>query len=143
MQIKQTRDLTSPYYQDGLAIRQAVFVDEQKVPAELEIDEFEDQALYFTGYLEQHPVTTLRVLTEGDFYHVQRVATMKAYRHQGLGLELMQAAETSAKENGRKGLILNAQVTAVPFYERLGYHATDKQHFLDAGILHQEMIKIL
>lgn len=143
MQIKQTRDLTSPYYQDGLAIRQAVFVKEQKVPAELEIDEFEDQALYFTGYLEQHPVTTLRVLTEGDFYHVQRVATMKAYRHQGLGLELMQAAATAAKESGRKGLILNAQVTAVPFYERLGYHATDKERFLDAGILHQEMIKIL
>ena len=40
MQIKQTRDLTSPYYQDGLAIRQAVFVAEQKVPAEMEIDEF-------------------------------------------------------------------------------------------------------
>lgn len=53
MQIKQTRDLTSPYYQDGLAIRQAVFVAEQKVPAEMEIDEFEDQALYFTGYLDQ------------------------------------------------------------------------------------------
>lgn len=143
MQIKQTRDLTSPYYQDGLAIRQAVFVAEQKVPAEMEIDEFEDQALYFTGYLDQQPVATLRVLTEGDFYHVQHVATMKAYRHQGLGLELMQAAEASAKKAGHKGLILNAQVTAVPFYERLGYQATDKERFLDAGILHQEMIKII
>lgn len=143
MQIKQTRDLTSPYYQDGLAIRQAVFVAEQKVPAEMEIDEFEDQALYFTGYLDQQPVATLRVLTEGAFYHVQRVATMKAYRHQGLGLELMQAAEASAKKAGHKGLILNAQVTAVPFYERLGYQETDKERFLDAGILHQEMIKII
>lgn len=73
MLVKQTRDLKSTVYQDSLAIRQAVFIVEQHVPAELEIDEFEDQAIYFVGYVADQAVVTLRLIEADSDYHVQRV----------------------------------------------------------------------
>ena len=141
MFIKQSNDLKSQVYQDALALRQAVFVNEQHVPAALEIDADEARAHYLVGYQRQQPVATLRLLATDDYYHVQRVAVAKSARRQGLGQQLMQAAADFTQQSGKRGLILNAQVSAIAFYTRLGYVATDKPRFFEAGIQHQEMIK--
>lgn len=143
MLVKQTRDLKSTVYQDSLAIRQAVFVVEQHVPAELEIDEFEHQAIYFVGYVADQAVVTLRLIEADSDYHVQRVAVSRSARHHGYGQELMRAAEVFARESGKATLTLNAQLSAVPFYTQLNFQATAKPQFLDAGIMHQEMVKKL
>jgi len=141
MDIKQTTDLSSPTYRDALNIRQTVFVVEQQVPAELEIDAFENQARYFVGYDQGQPVATLRLIDEGHAYHVQRVAVAKTARHRGYGQLLMQSAADFAEKVGKQSLILNAQLTALPFYQKLGFHATATPTFVEAGIEHQEMAK--
>ncbi|KRM21054.1 GNAT family N-acetyltransferase [Latilactobacillus graminis] len=143
MQVKQTQDLKSVIYQASLAIRKAVFVVEQHVPAELEVDEFEDQAIYFVGYVDDQAVVTLRLIEAGSDYHVQRVAVSRPARRHGYGHQLMRAAEAFARQSGKKALTLNAQLSAVAFYNQLGFQATDKPPFLDAGINHQEMVKKL
>jgi len=143
MQIEITADLTSPIYQDSLAIRQAVFVKEQGVPADLEVDADENKAIYFVGYLDNQPVATARLRPEAGGYHVQRVAVAKAYRNQHLGQALLEAMTDYAKKQAAQHLSLNAQVSAVGFYQRLGYALTERPEFLDAGIQHREMRKSL
>lgn len=68
------------------------------------------------------------------------MAVLNEHRQKGLGKIIMQAAETFAKEQGYHSLILGAQLTAVPFYERVGYQA-EGDVFLDAGIEHVTMTK--
>ncbi|WDF83815.1 GNAT family N-acetyltransferase [Lacticaseibacillus pabuli] len=141
MKIKVSSDLNSQVHQDSVAIRQAVFVQEQHVPADLEVDAEEGRAIYFTGYNDDGvPVATLRLLPEDYGFHVQRVAVAKAGRGLGLGREMITAAIQYGKEHGAQSLQLGAQVHATGFYERLGFKYTAKPQFLDAGIPHREMI---
>ncbi|KRM72449.1 GNAT family N-acetyltransferase [Lacticaseibacillus brantae] len=139
MQIEITTDLTSPIYQDSLAIRRAVFVQEQGVPENLEVDEDEAHAIYFVGYLDHQAVATARLLPDADGFHVQRVAVAKAFRKQHLGQALLAAMTDYARQQQAHHLSLNAQVSAVGFYQRLGYTLTAKPEFLDAGIKHRQM----
>jgi len=143
LEIKLTHDLTSQVYQDSLKIRQSVFVDEQGVPPELEIDDDETKAIYFVGYLNDQPVATARLLPDQDGFHIQRVAVVKDYRKLHLGQELLTALMTYAKNQKANHLSLNAQVEAVGFYQKNGYHLTEKPEFLDAGIRHREMRRTL
>lgn len=138
--IKKARGTATAVYRDALKIRQAVFVVEQQVPLSLEIDEFESVAINYVGYLAGQAVVTCRILLEPDQgWHVQRVATVKAARHNGYGRALLQAVIAAAREQGVPYLILGAQLTAVPFYEKLGFTATARPVFLDANIRHREM----
>ncbi|WP_335338707.1 GNAT family N-acetyltransferase [Carnobacterium antarcticum] len=84
-----TSDLTSPTYHDALQIRHTVFVGEQGVPEEMEIDELEGETDYIVGYVDDHPVATARVLPIGqDTYKIQRVAVLKNYRRQAIRQKL-------------------------------------------------------
>lgn len=139
MEFKITTDLASQTYQDALMIRTTVFVDEQHVPADREVDEDEAKAIYFVAYDSGLPVATARLLPEDGGYHVQRVAVMKAYRHHGVGQVLLEQLTAYAKAHGIKTMRLDAQVQAVGFYKALGYQLTDRPEFLDAGIRHREM----
>lgn len=139
MEFKITTDLATQTYQDALMIRTTVFVDEQHVPADREVDEDEAKAIYFVAYDSGLPVATARLLPEHGGYHVQRVAVMKAYRHHGVGQVLLEQLTAYAKAHGIKTMRLDAQVQAVGFYKALGYQLTDRPEFLDAGIRHREM----
>ncbi|MFD1429437.1 GNAT family N-acetyltransferase [Lacticaseibacillus mingshuiensis] len=139
MTIEVTKDLTSTTYQDALAIRTTVFVEEQNVPADLEVDSEEARAIYFVAYDQGLALGTARLLKEGYGYHVQRVAVLKAYRHHGIGAQLLDAIVDYAQAHDAGELRLGAQLTAVGFYKGLGFHLTEKPEFLDAGIRHREM----
>lgn len=124
-------------YQDALKIRTAVFVEEQGIPLSLEIDDNELWAMHFVAYDENNqPIGTARVLPDG---HIQRVAVLAAYRHQGVGKALLEAIITFATAQDLPPLTLGAQVSAIGFYQALGFTLTDKPEFLDAGIAHREM----
>ncbi len=142
MLIAHTRDTMSDIYLDALKIRNQVFVIEQNVPLELEIDQYEAHTVHFVLYDEQrHPLATVRLLPkENQTMKVQRMAVLNEHRQKGLGKVIMDAAEDFAKEQGYQQLVLDAQLTAVPFYERLGYQA-EGDIFLDAGIEHVSMTK--
>lgn len=136
-----TEDLNSQIYKDALAIRYKVFVEEQKVPSDLEIDEFEERSIYGVLYDSDQAVATVRIYSLGNStYKVQRVAVLKDLRGQGLGKRLMLDVEKKAKEMNVAHLKLDSQNTAIPFYQKLGYKISSDE-FLDAGILHHTMIK--
>lgn len=142
MEIKSTLELTDPIYQDAVTIRKKVFIEEQDVTPELELEN-EAGPRYFVGYLAKSPVVTARVFEEKPgVWHIQRVATVKEARGQGLAKELLLALEVEARKQGIKKLTLGAQDQAQGFYEKLGYHVKGAG-FLDAGIAHHRMDKAL
>ncbi len=134
-----TADLQSKTYQDSLKIRKIVFMEEQHVPLELEIDELEDQTIHVVGYLKDEPVTTARIYeTSSDIYKVQRVAVLKEQRGKQYGADLMKEIKRFVLERHGKSLVLDAQDHALHFYEKLGYTITS-EGFMDAGIPHHTM----
>ncbi|WP_125770063.1 GNAT family N-acetyltransferase [Companilactobacillus furfuricola] len=140
-EIKTTTNLASPIYQDGLKIRTKVFVEEQKVPADLEVDDREDKCKYYTLYVKQIPAAVARYYpTEDNGIHIQRVAVLKDFRKQGLASELLNRIIADAKTDGYTYVILGAQDQANGFYKKLGFKVIGPQ-FLDAGILHHNMRK--
>lgn len=140
MEVKTTTALDSPIHQDSVQIRTHVFVKEQHVPADLEVDSDEGKATYFVLYDAGLPVATARILPEANGYHVQRVAVEKVYRKHGLGKMVLTAIIAYAREHHVTFLKLGAQVQAVGFYKTLGFQLTDQPEFLDAGIRHREMV---
>ncbi|MDR3189937.1 MAG: GNAT family N-acetyltransferase [Lactobacillaceae bacterium] len=124
----------------ALVIRRKVFVDEQNVPLELELDDFDASTTHYIGFTGQAAVTTARVLvTETGAWHIQRVATLPEYRGHGYSSKIMQTIMEDAHEAGVSQLELGAQLVAQTFYEKLGFTPVGET-FLDAGIEHIEMI---
>ena len=85
------------------------------------------------------PVGTGRILLDG---HIGRLAVLQAHRKKGYGNKLLDHLELIAQENGLTEVFLNAQITAIPFYEKRGYMIIS-DIFDDAGIPHQTMRKTL
>lgn len=142
MTIDYTEDLSSTIYQDALAIRRDVFMKEQGVSEEIEI-EGEDQCLHFVLYQEAKALATCRLLKkEEGVAKLQRMAVLKEARKHHFGQALMLEAEKIAAEQGFKEIILGAQNTAMGFYEKLGYQSYGDE-FLDADIPHHMMKKAL
>lgn len=138
--IKYTTDLNSTIHQDSVQIREEVFVAEQHVPADLEVDDDEGRCLYIVAYGDGNkPLATLRLLPAEYGLHVQRVAVRKVARGTGLGRVIMDAARDYAQANDIQQLRLDAQVHATGFYTALGYSFADRPEFMDAGIPHREM----
>ena len=131
-----------------IEIRREVFIREQNVPEEIEIDGHDENCIHFLAYLApkdslHQAVGTARLwIDETGRAKAQRVAVFKEVRGQGIGQDLMSALEKQARVDGFEDLWLGAQVHALAFYERLGYVAQGDV-FLDAGIPHRTMVKSL
>ncbi len=122
-------------------IRFAVFVDEQHVPAEIELDDRDVRCIHVLAIDAGRDVGTARI----DLEHggkIGRLAVLAAARRRGIGTALMQALHTIARRNGLASVWCNAQLAAVPFYETLGY-APVGEHFDEAGIEHVRMERTL
>ena len=143
IRIKRTKDTMSQIYLDAVFIRNEVFVKEQQVPIALEIDEDEAKAFHFVLYENDEALATLRLLPLNRYeIKLQRMAVLAPHRNRHFGKDLIVAAQDFAKEQGYNHIQLGAQLTAVPFYEHLGFTAAGEQ-FLDAGIPHLAMSKHL
>ena len=144
MKVVHTKDTMSAIYLDAVRIRNQVFVGEQGVPPEREIDQDEAYCIHFVLYSdEQEAKGTVRLLPlENGQIKVQRMAILAQYRQQGLGQILIREAEDFAKKQGFDTVKLGAQLSAIPFYEKLDYHPYG-EIFEDAGIQHVNMKKTL
>ena len=132
---------TDEEYKDVLAIREAVFIEEQGVSREEEIDQYEETAHYIIGYDAQgQAIGTARYRGIDTIAKIERVAVMKEFRGKGIGKQLILALEQIASDNGYQHFKLGAQTHAIPFYEALGYDAYG-DIFMDAGIPHRYMEK--
>lgn len=145
MKILISRDTLSKIYLEGLKIRTEVFVKEQNVPYELEIDQYEAYCIYFVAYNDENQaIGTLRLFPneENKTMLLQRLAILKEFRGTSIGKALVQKAEEFSKKQGYQKMSLHAQVNAKNFYKKLGYQAYG-EIFDDAGIDHITMKKEL
>lgn len=142
MKILITKDTMSGIYLDAVRIRQKVFVQEQGVPTNLEIDKNEAYSVHFVLYTaDNKPAATVRLLPlDEQTFKLQRMAVLKEYRGKKLGAKIIAEAESFAQKQAFKKIELGAQLTAEPFYQKLGYTAYGKI-FQDAGIDHIHMKK--
>jgi len=117
-------------------VRFTVFVEEQKVPAEIELDEFDPHCVHALAIDGRGRVLgTGRLLPDG---HVGRMAVLREARGRGVGSALLRALMRAARERGDRSVVLSAQTHAIPFYERFGFVATGAEYD-DAGIPHRDM----
>jgi predicted GNAT family N-acyltransferase len=129
-----------------IAVRRAVFIDEQRVSEHEELDGLDDVCRHFIAVPDKLSPARLAIGTARLLFlddgsaKAQRVAVLKPHRGRGVGAALMFALEGEAARAGRALVVLAAQLSAVPFYENLGYTAFGEV-FLDAGIDHRMMRK--
>lgn len=132
----------------GFALRIEVFVKEQKVPMELELNEKDhSENTIHIGYFNDNKLIGVARLIDldKDVIHIGRVVIDKEYRGKGIGRELIIGCETTAKNILKREVIieLSAQIQAEKFYESLGYNRVNDKIYLDAGIEHVDMRKII
>ncbi len=121
------------------AVREEVFIREQGVPLELEMDQRDPRCLHLLVLDGNRPVATGRLDPENQG-KLGRVAVLPEYRGQGLGREIMRRLEGLARERGLPAVWCHAQVTALVFYQKLGYEEVGER-FMEAGIAHCLMRK--
>ena len=124
--------------QQAFAIRDIVFVQEQHCPARLE-HEHDDISVHFLATADGVPAGAARWRKTELGYKLERFAVLKAFRGKGIATAMIQAV--LADLPGEASYIyLNAQIDAVPVYEKNGFVKTGPQ-FEEAGIQHFKMIK--
>jgi predicted GNAT family N-acyltransferase len=119
------------------AIRTAVFVTEQRVPIEIEMDDRDAVCVHVLASVDEVAVATGRIDIERDG-KIGRVAVLASHRRTGVGAALMAHLHRIALRHGLTYVWCHAQRSAVPFYERLGYRITSEP-FVEAGIEHVSM----
>jgi len=116
-------------------IRTRVFIEEQKVPKDLEWDELDKDCLHALALAGDKPIGTGRLTPDG---HIGRMAVLAEWRKRGVGAALLTHLMDAGRERGDTFCELNAQVSAIGFYERFGFQA-EGDEFMDAGIPHRVM----
>jgi predicted GNAT family N-acyltransferase len=126
----------------AFALRHEVFVSEQGVPVELEIDEHDETALHLVALQAGRLVGTCRVVSDARRAKFGRLVVARDARGAGVGRALLDEAERRVRAQGAQEMVLTAQISAMGLYERAGYTARGEV-FLDAGIEHMTMEKTL
>ncbi|OIR14017.1 putative N-acetyltransferase YjcF [mine drainage metagenome] len=123
------------------AIREAVFIREQNVPAELEWDGKDDACRHALALsLNGDAIGCGRMQPNG---HIGRVAVLPQWRKQKVGTAIIEALLDEARSRGYKQVDVDAQIHAIPFYQNFGFVEHGKE-FLDAGMPHKKMkLKLL
>ncbi len=125
---------------DIRAIRETVFVYEQRVPVDLEWDGLDASCAHVLAWNESgEAIGTARMQPNGT---IGRMAVLKAWRGRGVGRALLQTLLDLAVSHGLPQVTLSAQTHAIGFYERAGFH-TVGEPFMDAGIPHRKMVREL
>ncbi|ATL82238.1 GNAT family N-acetyltransferase [Streptomyces malaysiensis subsp. malaysiensis] len=136
------------------AVRRQVFVVEQRIPVEEEMDAYDEHAVHLLATDGAgRPVGTVRFLhgaaADKKYGHagvdgattavLGRLAVTRAARGTGLGADLVRAVEAEAHRRGLSQVYLEAQTHALGFYERLGYEAYGPEFEEGSGIPHWAM----
>lgn len=120
-------------------IRFTVFVEEQGVPRDLELDEMDAKCIHAVAFEGNLPVATARLLPDG---HIGRMAVLKEWRGRGIGGLILKKLMDKARERGDREVVLAAQVHALAFYRAHGF-VEEGTEYLEAGIPHRDMRRSL
>ena len=133
----------------GFALRKEVFVKEQNVPLEIEIDEKDYlSSTVHIGYYDNEKLVGVARITDLDtnVIHIGRIAIAKLHRGLGLGTNLISTCEsviTLITVPAPFTIELSSQLHAEKFYEKLGYTRANDTVYLEAGIQHIDMKKTI
>ena len=129
---------------DASALRTAVFVEEQRIPAEMEWDAADAECVHAVAYNRLGlPLATGRLLQHvPGVAKIGRMAVSQAVRSSGVGREVLDALMKAARARGDHEVLLHAQTSAAPFYARAGFTPRGAE-FEEAGIPHVEMTRAL
>jgi len=116
-----------------------VFVKEQGVPQEIELDRDDPRAMHLLAIVSGKAVGTARVVMRGGSAKIGRMAVLKSYRRKGVGIRLLKRAVQMARRTGAKKIYLHAQVPVIGFYENLTFRCLGPV-FDEAGIPHRKMV---
>ncbi len=120
-------------------IRRIVFMDEQQVPEEEEFDQFEKESVHFLAFLEDEPCGAARWRKTGEGCKLERFAVLKEFRGKGVGMALVRSVIDDIRmDDNDLPMYLNAQVDAVPLYEKFGFTSVG-DIFMECDIKHQRM----
>ena len=140
---KVTQAITEKDQQDCFAIRIEVFVEEQGVPSEEELDELDTSSFHALARINTFPVGTGRLIPEGNNYgRIGRMAVRKDFRRFGVGGLVLTYLEEIAVNEGITRITLDAQEYVKQFYLDHGYQEQGDM-FLEVGIPHVTMVKII
>ena len=135
LEIGETRDIATCQ-----ALRRVVFIEEQGVSPQDEMDGRDGAARHLLARLDGAPIGTARLLTEGSVGKIGRVCVRAEARGKGVGVALIRAAvEIFRSEPGIQKVKLGAQTHAMGFYAALGFEAVGEV-YQDAGIPHRDMV---
>lgn len=133
--VKGTDDI-----KDAYKIRRKVFIEEQDVPEELEIDEIDKFADHVIIYHDNEAIGTARIFLNSDCkYYFGRVAVLKEYRGNKIGELLVKELLKKGYDKGAEEIYIHAQKHVEKFYRRLGFQSFGED-FIEAGIEHVNMI---
>jgi predicted GNAT family N-acyltransferase len=137
----------------AMAIRQAVFVEEQGIAPAEEYDDRDAEAEHLLVIDDDGttPIATCRVFVDdaragatGDgTARLGRLAVLPVARRRGLATLMIAACEERARAAGARRMVLDAQLDAMPLYERSGYTAEGEDFDDGSGIMHRTMVKAL
>jgi len=129
--------------QEAYFVRKQVFIQEQGVPEDLELDEFDPTSKHALAYMGAQCVGTGR-LVPLDNHHAQigRMAVLSTFRNRGIGKAILMRLISLAKAEEVLTLTLHSQVSAIPFYAKLGFIA-EGPVYDEAGISHRNMMLLL
>lgn len=122
-----------------VALRLEVYVEEQKVPIELELDDDDRTAVHLAALDAGEVVGTARLVFKGDTVKFGRLAVKAGRRGQGIAREIMAMTIEHARGKGAATMHLDSQTLATGLYEKFGFFA-EGDLFMDAGIEHIRMV---
>ena len=128
---------------DAFLVRKEVFIHEQGVPAELELDEYDPLAVHALAYQDGQCIGTGRLIElDNGRAQIGRLAVLVQFRGGGTGKQILETLVRLARSQGTKLIILHSQIAAIPFYEKLGFKA-EGPIYDEVGIPHRNMILLL
>ncbi len=133
IRIANEKDMTSVF-----GLRLEVFVEEQNVPREIELDDEDSVACHFIADENGAAVGCARVIVNGNDAHLGRIAVKKTHRGQGIGAAICRYAIDYCRAQNCTRIWIHAQFHAAGFYEKLGFKPLGGI-FMEAGIEHIEM----
>ena len=127
------------------ALRRRVFIEEQHVPEDIERDADDARAVHalaFDSATPECPVGCGRMLAQGDYVKIGRMAVLAERRGTGVGRRVLEFLLEHARRLGFRRAVLDAQVHAEGFYLKQGFTPVGEV-FEEAGIIHRRMERLL
>src|SRR5215471_11725619 len=128
---------------DAHAIRRRVFIEEQQVPEELELDEDDQHAVHALAWMDDRAVGCGRFVAHGQSeVKIGRMAVVRELRGTGIGQAILEFLMNEARRRGYSRAVLHAQLPAEGFYLKQGFLPVGPA-FEEAGISHRKMERSL